>query len=89
MPSVSFKSGDDLVNGGKARGAKLRDEYTAKKYHQPKDEWSPSLDFTGEVQDVALMYEVGRSLADSTRWPDWTPGSEFKAARDRSAAKRR
>jgi Zn-dependent M28 family amino/carboxypeptidase len=89
VPAVSFKSGDDLVNGGKKRGVALREEFNAKKYHQPKDEWSESLDFTGEAQDVSLLYEVGRSLADSTRWPEWKPGSEFKAQRDQSAARRR
>ena len=89
VPAVSFKSGDDLVNGGKARGVALREVYNEKKYHQPKDEWSEEMDFTGEAQDVMLLYDVGRSLANSTRWPDWTPGSEFKAVRDESAAKRR
>jgi len=88
VPAVSFKPGDDLVDGGKKKGATLREEYTAKKYHQPKDEWSPSLDFSGEVQDIALMYDVGRQLAASGRWPEWKAGSEFKALRDRSAAKR-
>ena len=45
--------------------------------------------FTGEALDVTLIYDVGRSLADSTRWPEWKTGSEFKALRDQSAAKRR
>jgi Zn-dependent M28 family amino/carboxypeptidase len=89
VPAVSFKSGDDLLNGGKEKGAALREEYTAKKYHQPKDEWSESLDFSGEVADVTLLYAVGRSLASSTRWPEWKAGSEFKATRDQSAQKRR
>ena len=88
VPAVSFKSGDDLLNGGKEKGAKLREEYTAKKYHQPKDEWSDSFDFSGEAEDVTMLYNVGRSLANSTRWPEWKAGSEFKAARDQSAAKR-
>ena len=89
VPAVSFKPGDDLENGGKQKGAALREEYTAKQYHQPKDEWSESLDFTGEAQDVELLYNVGRSLATSTRWPEWKAGSEFKALRDKSADKRK
>ena len=63
VPAVSFSPGEDLVNGGKERGVALREAFTDKKYHQPKDEWSESLDFTGEAQDVALLYNVGRSLA--------------------------
>ena len=89
VPAVSFKSGEDLLNGGKEKGSALREEYTAKKYHQPKDEWSESLDFSGEAEDVTLLYKVGQSLASSTRWPEWKPGSEFKATRDRSVEKRR
>ena len=45
------------------RASRCARNTTAKKYHQPKDEWSESLDFTGEAQDVALLYNVGRSLA--------------------------
>jgi Zn-dependent M28 family amino/carboxypeptidase len=89
VPAVSIKPGDDLVKGGKAKGVALREDFNAKKYHQPKDEWSPALDFTGEAQDVDLIYDVGRSLADSTRWPEWKAGSEFKATRDQSAQERR
>lgn len=89
VPAVSFRPGDDLVNGGKAKGVALREDFNAKKYHQPKDEWNESLDFSGEALDVTLIYNVGRSLADSTRWPEWKAGSEFKAVRDRSAQKRR
>jgi hypothetical protein len=77
------------VNGGKEKGVALREDFNAKKYHQPKDEWSESLDFTGEAQDVTLLYGIGRSLADSTRWPEWKAGSEFKALRDKSAQQRK
>jgi Zn-dependent M28 family amino/carboxypeptidase len=89
VPAVSFKPGDDLVNGGKKKGVALREDFNATKYHQPKDEWSETLDFTGEAQDVALLYNVGRLLANSTRWPEWKAGSEFKALRDQSAQRRR
>jgi Zn-dependent M28 family amino/carboxypeptidase len=88
VPAVSFSSGEDLVNGGKEKGRALREEFTATKYHQPKDEWSESLDFTGTARDVALIYDVGSSLASSGKWPQWKAGSEFKALRDQSAGKR-
>ena len=89
LPAVSLGPGDDLVKGGKERGVALREAFNAKQYHQPKDEWSEKLDFTGEAEDVTLLYEAGRSLADSTRWPEWKAGSEFKALRDQSAQQRR
>lgn len=89
VPAVSFRSGDDLVNGGKQKGAALREDFNTKQYHQQKDEWSESLDFSGEAQDVQLIYTVSRALASSTRWPQWRAGSEFKALRDQSAERRR
>ncbi|HTJ19463.1 MAG TPA: M28 family metallopeptidase [Steroidobacteraceae bacterium] len=89
VPAVSFGSGEDLVNGGKEKGRALREEFTAKKYHQPKDEWSEDLDFTGTAKDVALIYDVGRTLATSGKWPEWKAGSEFKGLRDKSSSKRK
>ena len=77
-----------VIQGEKDERYILREDFNAKKYHQPKDEWSETLDFTGEALDVTLLYNVGRSLADSTRWPEWKAGSEFKALRDQSAQKR-
>jgi Zn-dependent M28 family amino/carboxypeptidase len=88
VPAVSFKSGLDLVNGGTARGEALQKDYTTKRYHQPDDEYLPSWDFSGVVSDGALLHAVGRNLATSNRWPNWSDDSEFRAIRDRSAGER-
>jgi Zn-dependent M28 family amino/carboxypeptidase len=88
VPAISFGDGNGLVNGGIARGEALGKEYVTKHYHQPSDEWSPSWDFTGMVQDVQLMHNLGRDLANSRDWPDWSPDSEFRAVRDRTAGDR-
>ena len=88
VPAVSFKSGLNLVNGGIARGEAISQEYTTKRYHQPDDEYLPSWDFTGIVSDGNLLHAVGRNLANSTAWPNWSDDSEFKATRDRTASER-
>ncbi|MBS0411102.1 MAG: M28 family peptidase [Proteobacteria bacterium] len=89
IPAISFHAGEDLVNGGVAAGKAWAAEYTAHRYHQPADEWSADWDLSGQVLDVTLLYNVGRDLANSRRWPDWKPGSEFKAIRDATAAQRK
>jgi hypothetical protein len=38
--------------------------------------------------DLSVTYDLGRGLANSREWPEWKPGSEFKAARDKTAAQR-
>ena len=88
VPAISFGSGNDLVNGGIARGEALEKEYVAKHYHQPSDEWQPTWDFRGMAEDANLLHLVGRELANSHQWPDWSADSEFRAVRDRSAAER-
>ena len=57
-------------------------------YHQPADEYSPDWDFTGMAQDAELLHAVGLRLANSREWPNWSEDSEFRAARDKSAAER-
>src|SRR4051812_37089292 len=88
VPAISFGEGNDLVNGGVARGEALGKEYVEKHYHQPSDEWSTAWDFTGMAQDVQLMHNLGRDLANSRVWPNWSPDSEFRAVRDRSGTER-
>ncbi|MCA0395723.1 MAG: peptidase M20, partial [Proteobacteria bacterium] len=57
-------------------------------YHQPCDRWTPQWDAQGQVQDVVLLYDLGRGIADGETWPQWLDGSEFKAQREASAAAR-
>jgi Zn-dependent M28 family amino/carboxypeptidase len=86
---MGIAGASDLVEGGRAAGQAWVDAYTGKCYHQACDAVDATWKLDGAAQDVALMLDIGRELATSTRWPDWKPGSEFKAIRDRSAAARR
>ena len=88
IPAMSFGPGQDLVNGGVARAQAWQANYTAKMYHQPDDEYSPDWDFSGMVEDAELLHAVGLRLANSSEWPNWSADSEFRAARDRTAAER-
>jgi len=88
VPAISFGDGNDLVTGGIQRGEALNKEYTDKHYHQPSDEWQPSWDFRGMAQDVQLLHNLGRDLANSRQWPNWSQDSEFRATRDQSAGER-
>jgi Zn-dependent M28 family amino/carboxypeptidase len=88
VPAISWRPGIDLLEGGKARGKALGDEFNAKRYHQPDDEWSPDWNLTGLVQDAQLLHKVGRDLANSAAWPNWSEDSEFRGTRDASGAER-
>ena len=88
VPAISFRSGNDLVEGGVERGNALSADYTAKRYHQPDDEWQPGWNYSGIVQDAQLLHSLGSSLANSDAWPNWSQDSEFRAARDATAGER-
>jgi Zn-dependent M28 family amino/carboxypeptidase len=86
---MGMAAGPDLIQGGREAGDRWVNDYTTRCYHQVCDNWRPDLDLRGAAQDIELFYDVGRDLANSTRWPDWNAGSEFKAIRDATKAQRK
>ena len=83
IPALYIGTGIDHVEKGKEFGKQLQDDYVAQYYHKPADEYDPTRwNLDGAVDDVQLLYQVGRNLANSTKWPGWKEGSEFKAIRD-------
>jgi Zn-dependent M28 family amino/carboxypeptidase len=84
VPALYIKLGvEDREKG--AEWAKARNaEFTLKDYHKPSDEFRPGTDLRGGLEDINLLYDIGRRLANERRFPQWYPQSEFRAARDRS-----
>jgi hypothetical protein len=41
------------------------------------------------VAQATVMYDLGWRLANTREWPDWKPGAEFKAQRDKTKRARR
>jgi Zn-dependent M28 family amino/carboxypeptidase len=84
VPMLDASLGQDLVKGGRAAGRAAADDYTKNRYHQPSDEYDPKWDWSGALQELRVFYRVGRDLANAADWPNWRPGDEFRAIRDRS-----
>lgn len=84
VPMLYAKAGVDSPEHGPDYGRQWIEEYTADHYHQPSDEYSPDWDVRGNLMDLAIYYDVGLSLANSNRWPNWRQGTEFRAIRDQS-----
>jgi Zn-dependent M28 family amino/carboxypeptidase len=89
VPAISYGAGQDLFQGGKAAGKAWAEAYTRDKYHQPADEFDASWNVSGIVADGTLLYDLGAKLANSRTWPEWKPGAEFKAERDKTKAARK
>lgn len=82
IPAVSIGAGADFVGRPKGWGKEREDDYTAHRYHQPADEYSPDMDLSGAAQLAAIVQRFGATLANSPVKPAWSPGAEFKAVSD-------
>jgi hypothetical protein len=55
-------------------------------YHGPSDEYDPNWDLSGAIEDLELYKATGLMIINSSDWPNWNEGTEFKAARDKQRA---
>jgi Zn-dependent M28 family amino/carboxypeptidase len=84
VPMLDPQGGYDLIVGGTTAGKAVRDEYLLHHYHQPSDEWKADWDLSGPVADLDVLYTLGDELANDDKWPNWYPGNEFRAIRDKT-----
>ncbi|HEX9512341.1 MAG TPA: M28 family metallopeptidase [Puia sp.] len=90
VPALTADGGVDNVEKGKEYGKQMQDAYTANNYHQPSDEYdAKKWDLSGGLEDIELVYLIGKRLAYGTEWPGWKTGSEFRAIRDTTAQERK
>lgn len=83
IPALYTHGGIDHTTKGKEYGEQLNEEYRTLYYHKPGDEYDPNRwDLDGSIDDLKLLFIVGRRLSMETTWPQWKEGSEFKAVRD-------
>ncbi|AKH43153.1 Zn-dependent M28 family amino/carboxypeptidase [Altererythrobacter atlanticus] len=86
VPMFYIDGGEDLLDGGRAAGEAYSAAYRENAYHGPDDEYDPAWDWSGVMQDLQLYYRLGRMLGETTDWPNWYEGDEFRAIRDESCA---
>jgi Zn-dependent M28 family amino/carboxypeptidase len=82
VPALDPDSGTDFIGKPDGYGMKKRDEYTANDYHKVTDEVKPDWDLSGAAEDIQLLFQVGYRVAQGAQWPEWKPGTEFKAKRE-------
>ena len=81
IPVLYTKRGIDLLDGGVERGRQITQGYVANDYHKPSDEITDAWNMSGGAQDLQLLYNVGRQIAEGESWPQWRENAEFRAAR--------
>lgn len=82
VPALYVDEGTRFIGKPEGYGEERRSEYTARDYHKPSDELKAGWDLAGAVDDFRLLFLVGNAVAEADAWPEWKPGSEFKATRE-------
>jgi Zn-dependent M28 family amino/carboxypeptidase len=82
VPALYLDDGVRYIGKPEGYSKQKRDEWTQQNYHKPSDEVKPDWDLSGAVEDLQLLFRVGYRVAQTNTWPEWKPGTEFKAKRD-------
>jgi Zn-dependent M28 family amino/carboxypeptidase len=82
VPALYTDEGTSFIGRPASYGQEKRDAYTANDYHKPSDEIKPDWDLQGAVDDAQIMFQVGYRVSQAAAFPQWRPGTEFKARRD-------
>jgi Zn-dependent M28 family amino/carboxypeptidase len=86
IPSFSINEGVKYKGHDAAWGLQQAEEYTSKHYHQPSDEYHPSMDFTGDAAMARFGFALGWAAASQSKLVGWQKSDEFEAARMKSSA---
>lgn len=81
VPSFSINEGMKYKGHNTEWGMQQAEEYTTKHYHQPSDEYSPSMDFTGDAAMARFGFALGWAAASQSNLVSWRSGDEFEKAR--------
>jgi Zn-dependent M28 family amino/carboxypeptidase len=89
IPAFSVNEGNKFKGHDTAWGLQQDEEYTSKHYHQPSDEYYPSMDFTGDAAMARFGFDLGWEAATQPKLVGWQKGDEFKAARQKNTGKKK
>jgi Zn-dependent M28 family amino/carboxypeptidase len=84
VPALNTDSGIEFIGKSPEYSKQVRDNWTANIYHTPQDDVKADWDLSGLVEDAQLFWLIGYRVAQADRYPEWKPGTEFKALREAS-----
>lgn len=87
VPALYVSKGVDNIEHGREWALNATEQWLNENYHKPSDNYEPEKwDFKGMVDDVRIYFEVGYDLSQTVDFPQWKPGTPFKAERDKMMA---
>jgi Zn-dependent M28 family amino/carboxypeptidase len=86
VPAFSVNTALKFAGHPTEWGKAQRDEYTAKHYHQPSDEYRADMDFSSNAALAKYGFALGWQALTAQRTVNWLPGDEFESVRVQDAA---
>jgi Zn-dependent M28 family amino/carboxypeptidase len=84
VPSFSINEGIKYAGHDAQWGEDQAKDFVEHHYHQPSDEYSPDMDFTGDALIARFGFVLGSKAAWEPKLAGWLPGDEFEPARKQS-----
>jgi Zn-dependent M28 family amino/carboxypeptidase len=61
--------------------------FESTRYHKPSDEYDPQWNMSIAAKDADAFLQIAVAVANGDKWPEWKPGTEFRAIREASLKK--
>ena len=81
VPALSISEPKAFTGPNAAALLKKQEEYNGRDYHQPSDEYDPSWDFSGAVEDLKVLAQLAWQIAAAPELPKYNEGDQFANAR--------
>jgi len=85
IPAFSINEGVKYKGHDEGWGLQQDEEYNRKHYHQPSDEYHPTMDFTGDATMARFGFVLGWQASTQPKLVGWQKGDEFEAERLKSS----
>lgn len=81
VPAISISEPKKFVGPNAADLLKKQEAFNDTKYHQPSDEFDPTWDFAGGVDDMRVLAQLGWRIAEQPAMPTYNQGDQFAEVR--------
>ena len=81
VPALSMGEPKQFTGPNGAALLKKQEEFNGTDYHQPSDEYDPSWDFSGGVNDMRVLAQLGWRIAQQPAMPNYHDGDQFAEVR--------
>jgi Zn-dependent M28 family amino/carboxypeptidase len=81
VPAISLSEPKQFTGPQSAELLKKQEAYNGKDYHQPSDQYDPSWDFSGGINDMQVLAQLGWRIANQAEMPKYNAGDQFGEVR--------